>query len=91
MYERKLKPETAEETKAVETIEGMRQRIREYARDDNLVYHVLRTAEMRGLSGDDTMTMLAYHALLERERFRDLVMEDVLSRPAAGVLPKTIP
>lgn len=73
--QRKLKPETAEEVKEVETVEGMRKRIMDYARDDSMTNYVLQHAHHRGLSGDDTMTILAYQALLERESFREMVLE----------------
>ena len=77
----KLKPLTAEEVKEVSTVEGMRRRIQRYAHDDSLTRHVFDSAYYRGLSGEDTMTMLAYHALLDREQFRELVLEQLVLNP----------
>lgn len=80
-YGRKLKPETAKEVAEEMTVEGMRKRILEYSRDDAMVRSILDSARFRGLSGDDAMTMLAYHALLERERFRDMCLEQTMLNP----------
>ncbi len=77
----KLKPANDVERKEAETVEGMRKRIRKYARDDALVHSILETGRWNGLSGDDTMTMLAYYALLEREQFRDMVLEQTMLNP----------
>jgi hypothetical protein len=61
------KPETARETEEQSTIEGMRRAIYQASRESVLIRQILRIAEVRGLSGDDTMTMLAYHALRSLE------------------------
>ena len=67
-----INPVSAEEVK---TIEGMRKRIQEYARYDSMTRAVMDTAYHRGLSGEDTMTMLAYHALCSREKLFDAALE----------------
>lgn len=82
---RKLEPQTAEEVKEAETPEGMRRRLVEYARDDSLTHHVFCVRYARGLSGEDTMTLLAYHALLERERFREHLLEFYNTQPAPRI------
>jgi hypothetical protein len=43
---------------------------------------VLRTAEHAGYSGEDTMTMLAYHAILQLEQMQDLLTEQVSLTPS---------
>ncbi len=75
----KLAPQTAEERKEVETVQGMRKRINEMSRHDPLVRSVMDASYYQGLSGEDTMTTLAYHALLRYERIRDLQLDVALT------------
>lgn len=77
----RLKPETAAEVEEVKTVEGMRKRIYEYARADALTKTMLEHGRWNGLSGDDMMTALAYHALIEREKYRDMVLEQTMLQP----------
>ena len=70
-----LPPKTAEEIKDAETPEGMRRRLQQYAREDPLVRRVLEMARYQGLSGEDTYTILAFHALIDRERFMDQILD----------------
>lgn len=61
------RPQSAEDVEAQATLEGMRVAIRRGGRDSALIRSVLITAEKRGLSGEDTYTMLAYHSLMALE------------------------
>lgn len=88
-FGRPLKPETAEDTKAVETVAGMRKRLREYARDEHLVHRIFIMCEQQGLSGEDTMTTLAYYALLDRESLREKYMDYINTHP--NVEPIVVP
>lgn len=71
----KLQPNTAEEVKEVETIEGKRARLNRFAYESPLVKAVFDSARYRGLSGDDTMTWLAYEALLRVEQLESLLLD----------------
>jgi hypothetical protein len=48
----------------------------------SIAHAVLRTAEHAGYSGEDTMTMLAYHAILQLEQMQDLLTEQVSLTPS---------
>lgn len=61
------KPETAEEVNGAATVDGMRRAILRSRRDSSVIANVLHSAELNGLSGEDTYAMLAYHALLMLE------------------------
>lgn len=49
--------------------QAMRQAIEKGARDSGLIYNCLNTARAQGLSGEDTYTLLAFHALQMMEDF----------------------
>lgn len=83
----KLKPETAAETMEVETPRGMRRRLREYARHNNLVHHVSELAYREGLSGEDEMTVLAYHALIQLEAMVEERLRIANLYPSVGIMP----
>jgi hypothetical protein len=42
----------------------------------------------QGLSGEDTMTIIAYHLMLELNRLGEMVLRDKLIKPSAGLVPK---
>ena len=86
MFYRKLKPETAEEVKEVETIEGIRKAINRYARDNPLVRSCEDAAWHMGWNGEDKMTYLAYHALLKAEKMEEMVLYNA----ATNIYPRTI-
>ena len=70
---------------------NMRKAIQKYSRDDALVRRVLEMARYGGLSGDDTMTMLAYYALHEREKFRDMCLEQISTSPKTHLVSTLAP
>jgi len=61
-------PETAAGVIEAGTIDGMRAAIRRGSYDSALIRASLMAAEHRGLSGEDTYVMLAYHALIALEK-----------------------
>lgn len=61
------KPETAKETEAQSTLNGMRKAIVYAQRDVALIRQCLDAAYHQGLSGEDTYALLAYHALRQLE------------------------
>ncbi len=77
----KLEPQTEEETKECETIEGMRKRLNRYSRVNPTTRAVFDAAYYRGLSGDDTMTWLAFEALRRLERLENLMLEQAMLSP----------
>jgi len=82
-----IKPETAQEIKECAEIQGMRKRITEYGyRGDALTRNVLESARYQGLSGDDTMTWLAFEALKRAEQLEDMVLSQAMLRPPAPII-----
>lgn len=53
-----------------------------------LVNFCMRMGEREGWSGEDTMTALAYHALLRCEALQDNVLYDFSIRPSPFMTPK---
>lgn len=76
-----INPKTAEEINEASTIEGMRKRIQQYAYNDALTKVSLDGAYHRGLSGEDTMTLLAYNALCWREKQMDAELDRLAIDP----------
>ena len=72
----KLKPVSAEEQQEVETVQGMRKRLRLYARYHPMVRNISVMSEMTGLSGEDEMTIIAFNALLRLEELEDRILEN---------------
>ncbi len=55
-----------------------------------IVRAVFTQAQVMGWSGEDTMTALAYHALLQVERSNDTILDSaMMAKPAPIVLVKT--
>lgn len=77
----KLEPQTDEEKKECETVEGMRRRLQLYGRENPMVKVVFDAAYYRGLSGEDTMTWLAFEALRRIEQLERLLLNDAMLRP----------
>jgi len=77
----KLRPETAADVDQESTIQGKRQRIYRYSRENSMVRCVLRAAESMGLSGEDTMTWLAYEALKRVEHMEEITLEYINTHP----------
>ena len=82
-----IKPETVAEINECATPQGMRKRIIEYGyRGDSLTKAILEAARYQGLSGDDTMTWLAFEALKRSEHYESLVLEQAMLNPSPGVI-----
>ena len=77
-----IKPETAQEIKECAEIQGMRKRILEYGyRGDAMTRSILDSARYQGLSGDDTMTWLAFAALTRAETLEEMVLSQAMLQP----------
>ena len=83
---RPLTPQTADEMRAAETIQGKRRRIHDYAHESALVHAVMNTAYAHGLSGEDTMTLLAYTALLRLEKLEGLLLDEAMVKPSPTMI-----
>lgn len=83
----KLKPESAKETEEAQTPQGMRKRLRQYARDDALTRNVWMMAQHHGLSGEDEMTVLAYNALVQLEALREQLLDEARRYPGPYFVP----
>lgn len=79
MNGKKLRPETAEELKQSCDPRGIRRRLAEYSYDNPLVHAVFSGARAQGYSGEDTMTVLAYEALLRLEQYEEAALHDVMT------------
>ena len=81
----RLKPESAEEVNECADPRGMRKRIIEYSYHGNevMVKAILDAARYRGLSGEDTMTWLAFEALQGMERFKEILLDNAALIPNA--------
>jgi len=86
-----LKPETAEEVTECADPRGMRKRLLEYSYrgGEPMVRAILDSARYRGLSGEDTMTWLAFEALKSMEQLKGLILNDAMLRPAASFIATT--
>ncbi len=51
-----------------------------------VVGHVMKMSEAQGYSGEDAMTLLAYHALLRYEAALDRLLEQAFLTPSAPVI-----
>lgn len=69
------KPETIEETERQATLDGMRAAIEEAQRDSVIIQSCLNQARYQGLNGEDTYTLLAYHALVAVEEHYQLSLK----------------
>ena len=52
----------------------------------SLVHKIMRAGESHGWSGEDTMTALAYHALVQLERVTDMVLENAYLNPSPPMI-----
>lgn len=81
-----LTPQTDEEKRECETIDGMRRRLQRYAREHALVKSVFDAAYYRGLSGEDTSMWLSFEALCRLERLEKLMLDDAMTRPMPPIV-----
>ena len=80
----KLRPETDAERAECAEIRGIRRRLNEYAFNgvEPLVKAIFDAARHRGLSGEDTMTLLAFESLQQLEHCKALLLEQAMLAPA---------
>lgn len=81
-----LRPETAADVEQESTVQGKRQRIYRYSRENSLTHALLRQSEAMGLSGEDTMTWLAYEALKRVEQLEAHFIEQINMSPTPPVI-----
>ena len=89
----KLKPETADEITECADANGIRRRLRHYAYSGSepMVKAVLDMALYRGLSGEDTMTWLAFEALQRLEHCKGLILDRVATDPLSPFMKNAPP
>lgn len=68
------------------TPEAMRAVIYKLKFDIPLVRSVMDMADYNGLSAEDRYTMLAYHAVKESVRLRDMLLEQINTTPDKPIL-----
>lgn len=85
-----IEPQTAEEITECATVEGMRRRIQKYRYNDAFTRAVLDSAYVRGLSGEDTMTVLAFEALRRLERLTDVQIDHVMRSPMPPLIVRSV-
>jgi hypothetical protein len=83
-----IEPQTAEEIEQIKTPNGIRQRINEARRYDPLVRQVFDLAYQQGLSGEDLYTLLAYHALVTKQKLELHIVENYMVRPSPPITIK---
>ena len=83
----KLAPETKGEQEMAGTPDGRRILLHRYSHYDTLTRSVMNCAEHLGLSGEDTMVLLAFEALRDRERLLDAALNHYMLLPP---LPLTV-
>lgn len=66
------------QVKPADTPDEMRAEIYRVSYDDPMVRNVMRMSDHMGLSGEDRYVILAYNALRELTRMRQLVLDDKL-------------
>jgi hypothetical protein len=76
MMNQRIKADTAEEIEEIQTIAGIKRRIRHSTLSDPLVAQVFRFAERQNLSEEEMYVLLAYHALVAKETLE----KDLLNR-----------
>lgn len=64
----------------------MRAEISRLSRNDRMVRSILQSAEYSGQSAEDKYTMLAYYALVERDRFRITVLRQLSIDPGTPII-----
>ncbi len=83
----RLRPSAAEETKECQTPNGIRKRLQEFSRENPLVRHVFDASRYHGFSGEDTMTVLAYEALVRLEQYEMAALRELMIRQTSIVIP----
>jgi len=69
---------------------GMRQAIQKGAQDSGLIRNCLNQARAMGLSGEDTYTLLAFHALQMMEDFWKRTLRTAYLSPAQPIVIKEL-
>jgi len=70
-----------EQVQDATTPREMRAEIFRLLRHDPLIRSVMDTADYNGMAAEDRYTLLAYYALKERNRLREMVLEQAMLRP----------
>jgi hypothetical protein len=72
-----VKNSIVEQVMAAETPEQMRSELFRLRHYDALVRSVMDAADYSGMSSEDKYTMLAYHAMKDRNRFQTMLIDDL--------------
>ena len=81
------KPETATETQARSTVNGMRKAITDASYHSALIRQCMLRADAAGLSGEDRYVLIAYHALMMLEELHRDRMDRLMLEPNPLILP----
>lgn len=81
-----LSKENARSEVLSETPNGMRALLDRYAREHPLPAQIFNIARHQGLSGEDKYTMLAYHALLQMERYEKMALDTLARMPISPMV-----
>jgi hypothetical protein len=65
---------------------GIRRRLHEYSHHDQLTRAVFISAEAQGLSGEDTMTLLAFEALKRLQILEDRQIDIAMRSPTPTLI-----
>jgi hypothetical protein len=79
-----IEARTAEEIEQIRTPNGIRQRIYEATFHDPLVRNVFTLAYREGLSGEDLYVLLAYHALVAKQKLEQHNVIPLVVPPRKG-------
>lgn len=76
-HNKRLMPDdaTSEQLKKLETVDGMREALKAHAMHSPLVRRVFDIARYQGMSEEDTMVFLAFHAVCHGERMGDMYQQ----------------
>lgn len=78
---RGIKAETAEELEQVKTPNGIRKRIFEASFNDPIVRRCFDLAMREGWAGEDMYALLAYHAIAEKQRLEQMLLDQLNACP----------
>jgi hypothetical protein len=91
MRRKLLKPTTAEEVRLSETPEGMRTLLSKHRLEDPMVYALYQMAAARHLGILDTMTVVAYHAVIRYEEMLNRMINRMIDNDTLSAKPLFFP
>lgn len=85
---KKLFPEnpTFKEAQAMSSVDEMREAISCHRLHSPIVRHAFDLAISQGLSEDDTMVILAFHAVSQYEHIQEKLIDELYRKPASYII-----